>query len=760
MDKPGDEGGQISFRVGDEADLVVSLGPFACELARAEGSPSWRLQALRWRDAAGAWHEARCWRVVARGPAGCQLACQGSTGADAGTLEIGVEERAGAGPGAWIEWAAAGASWVGVDLAAAPDEHYLGFGERFDRLDQRGREVDLQVANGASGGLTYKPIPFFMSTAGFGLHLATDARTLVRLATPDDPGVVSIRSSAASLSLHVIPGRDLQEILSRYTASAGRPAVPPPWVLGPWKSRDWTRETRATVLEDVDEGRRQGLAGTVKLIDAAWQAYYQSLAFDPERFADAEGMIRHVKAQGYRLVLWVAPWMVWSDPPSETYRECAARGFFLRTPGGEPCVHCLGNCPTFAGSCIDFTNAGAVAWWQTQIRRLARMGVDGFKTDFGEQVPEDAVASDGRTGHELHNLYPVLYNRATYDALEQETHGILLARSAWHGSQPCQAVWAGDQSSDFGPATGLPSAIVAGQSAGLSGFPFWGSDIGGYFGTPTDEVFARWAQFGAFSPIMELHGLGCREPWHFSPETLAIYRRFAQIHMDLFPYINTFAHEAARTGLPLLRALALAYPGDAGAWGDIAEHEYLFGDRLLVAPVYFGQDRCRSLYLPPGGWRDLWTGAWHEGGRTHTVPAELDTIPVLARAGAVIPWLDPSPATCLPAEDPAIRQAGPDLRLAIYPGADSTFTLYDGTEIIWRDEEALLTVARGPMARRISASVVGGAAKLASAEVDGIPAGWELTDLNGAPADARVAVPGPGTCRLRWQPLAGLGQMV
>ncbi len=364
-------------------------------------------------------------------------------------------------------------------------------------------------------------------------------------------------------------------------------------------------------------------------------------------------------------------------------------------------MHRLANSPTFVGSCLDFTNPETVAWWQSHIRRLAQMGVDGFKTDFGEQVPEDAVFADGRTGRELHNVYPRLYNQATAEALAQETApdqsgGILLARSAWHGSQRFSAIFAGDQSSDFGPATGLPSVIVAGQNAGLSGFPYWACDIGGYFGTPTDEVFVRWAQFGAFCPIMQIHGTGCREPWRFSATTLATYRRYAQLRMDLLPYIYTLAQQAAETGLPMMRALPLEFPDDPGVWDDVAEREYCFGEQLLVAPVYYGLDRFRYLYLPAGGWRDFWTGEWREGGRVHQVPADLETIPVHARAGAIIPWLDPSADTCVPAEDPATRsgQAGADLRLSLYPGADGSFQLYDGTRFIWREQEAVLLVRR------------------------------------------------------------------
>ncbi len=588
-----------------------------------------------------------------------------------------------------------GAAWTAVNLVSRQDEHYLGFGERFNRIDQRGFEVNIQVINGASGNLAYKPVPFFISSNGFGVFLETDLQVNARLAVPDDPTTASLRCEGDTATLHFYAGTPRQ-VLEQYSAVAGRPAVPPDWAFGPWKSRDWTLENQQTALEDVRVTRQLDLAGSVKLIDAQWETTEHSFLFDQDKYPDAAGFIAELRESGFRLVLWLSPWLVHNEKSKPVFDEAASRGYLIRDVNGDTYVHRLGNSPTFVGSCIDFTNPAAVEWWQENIRKLVRLGVEGFKTDFGEQVPDDAVFADGRTGRQLHNIYPRIYNQVTYDAMQQETDGILLARSAWHGSQGISAIWAGDQTSDFAPATGLESVIKAGQNAGLSGFPWWASDIGGYFGVPTDEVFTRWSQFAAFSPIMQIHGMGNREPWNFSDETLRIYRAYAQLHTDLFPYIRVAADQANRSGLPIMRALALEFPEDQGIWGDSQEHQYMFGDSLLVAPVYYGFTPYRHAWLPAGHyWRELWTGVNHQGGRFVSVDAPQDVIPLFVKAGSIVPLLAESPRT-ITAEQPT-----GDLLLLLNAGADASLTLSDGTVLAWQEDERRLSVNGSPVARNI-----------------------------------------------------------
>lgn len=664
----------------------------------------WELKAIVFREASGKWFSCNHTRLIFQDEQSISLQLSNSeTNTKINLIfefqSTKMDLRINADQETTVEW-------IGIDLNATPQDHFIGLGERFDSLDQAGKRVDLMVVNASSGGRTYKPIPFYMSDAGYGVHVNTHAQIIIDFATALKPNETNIRIADHKAEFTFSFHPTFKQNLMVYAASAGRPDLPPPWIFGPWKSRDWTLENQETAFEDIELIRTHHLAGTVKVIDAAWEAQLNDFMFDPEKFPDAQAFIDRCHALGFKLVIWIAPWMVYSDPPTPVFKFCAEKGFLITKSSGETYIHNLGNSPTFMGSCFDFSNPDAVEWWQQQIKRLVIMGVDGFKTDFGEQVPLDARFSDGRSGVYYHNLFPVIYNHATYQAMTEIKPGTLLARSAWHGSQAYGVIWAGDQTSDFSPANGLPSVIIAGQAAGVSGFPFWTSDIGGYFGTPTEKVFIRWIQFGAFCPIMQIHGLGNREPWNYSDQTFQIYRRFAQLHLDLFPYIYAAAKNASRTGIPIMRALALEYQEDPKIWSTRAQHQYMFGDQIMVAPIYSSDDKYSIVYLPNGTWCDFWNGKKYTGGTEVNVPGSLETIPVFVKAGAIIPMLDPSPDTLLETQYPDFITAGSDLRLQIFPGEDGLCILADGTRFVWMQNEEKLQIINGPFERQISIKVL------------------------------------------------------
>jgi len=266
------------------------------------------------------------------------------------------------------------------------------------------------------------------------------------------------------------------------------------------------------------------------------------------------------------------------------------------------------------------------------------MGVDVFKTDYGEYVPEDAVFDNGRSGRSMHNLYPYLYNEAVYE-VTRDVHGddgLVWGRSAWVGSQRFPVHWGGDPHPSE---SGMAAALRGGLSASLSGIAFWSHDIGGFRGTPSPELYVRWAQFGLLSSHARCHGTTPREPWAFGETATDQFRTYAELRYSLLPYIYTYAEIAARTGLPVVRPLVLAYQDDPAV--QQLDTEYLLGEDLLVVPV-FADSGTRSAYLPAGEWVDYWTGDRHEGEQTVYREVDLETLPLFVRAGSVVPRREPT----------------------------------------------------------------------------------------------------------------------
>jgi len=583
-------------------------------------------------------------------------------------------------------------SQVKISGNCTADEHFYGFGERFNALDQRGNVLEMWTRDvpNAKGTHTYKPIPFFMSSRGYGFHLDSTTRAFFDMAASDSKAF-TVTDINSRLGFCIFYGPKLTDVLEQYTALAGHPPLPPKWVFGPWKSRDEHLNTEA-VFEDVEKMRELDIPLSVQVIDSPWESAYNDFTFNSWQFPDPRKLIDHIHELGSKLVLWLTPFIniesktgemfgkiQGQKPTVDFFPELVQKGYFIKTPQGEPYIQKWWK---GRGCLIDFTNPEAVAWWKDQIRKLARMGVDGIKTDDGEHVPEDAVFHNGKTGAEMHNYYPILYNKATYEALvEVKKETILWARSAYSGAQKYPMHMTGDKDPDFSFENGLPIDIIGVQSAGMSGLTIEGTDIGAYNSPSNKLVFIRWTQFGALLPIMQFHMKDpVTGPWSYDEETVQIYRTYAKLHNSLFPYIYSYAKEANVKGLPIVRALPLLYQDDPEAH----QHpmEYFLGNELLVAPIY-QEINERDIYLPEGEWIDYWTGEIHKGQSIIHYKASLDKMPLFVRRGAIIPRIDETIATLV--EDEEIRNQSicrltDELIIEVFPKGFSKFTLYDDSE--------------------------------------------------------------------------------
>ncbi len=523
--------------------------------------------------------------------------------------------------------------FVHEQLDLGVGETIYGLGERFGPLVKNGQSVDIWNADGGtSSEQAYKNVPFYVSSAGYGLLV-------------NDPGHVSfeVGSEAVERVQFAVPGEVLEyfvfagptaaDVLHRYTALTGRAPVVPAWSYGPWLSTSFTTDyDEATVTSFIEGMAERELPLSVFHFDCFWMREFNWCDFewDPRVFPDPEGMLARLHERGLRVSAWINPYIGQRSP---LFEEASSRGFLVRRGDGSVWQWDLWQ----AGmGLVDFTNPDATAWYQGHLRRLLAQGVDCFKTDFGERIPTEVVWHDGADPGRMHNLYTQLYNRAVHDVLVQERgagEAVLFARSATAGGQTMPVHWGGDNTSTF---ASMAESLRGGLSLAMSGFAHWSHDIGGFEGTPDPAVFKRWTAFGLLSSHSRFHGSDSyRVPWAFDEEAVEVTRRFSHLKMRLMPYLYQLGLDAAETGIPLMRPLVLEFPDDPAV--AYLDRQYMLGPSLLVAPVFSAEGDV-EFYLPAGAWTSLLTGETVEGGRWLRERHGYDSLPLYVRPGAVLPW--------------------------------------------------------------------------------------------------------------------------
>lgn len=527
-----------------------------------------------------------------------------------------------------------------LHLELGTDEEILGFGEQFSRLVKNGQELVLRCedAAGTGTGLAYKPVPVWQSSAGYTGFINTGAVVNADVGH-SRPSVLGLTVDDGAIDLYVIVGESTAQRLTSYTAITGRPVVPPLWAFGYWLGR-CRYSSSAQMLDVARTMRNQQIPLDILHCDPDWLVVDRlncDFIWNHERFGERREFVQALDEQHVRLSLWELPYI---DPASPRFEEAEQRGFLMRRGDGE--LAAITKTPTPDGrmrALIDFTNPDAVAWWQGMHEEFLRDGVAVFKTDFGEALPDDVAPHSGLPANHAHNMYPLYYNGAVWEAIAKvtERNALVWGRSGWAGSQRYPAQWAGDAESTV---AGMQATVRGGLSYALSAPGFWSHDVGGFYGPDlTPELYVRWTQFGAFSPLMRAHGLHPREPWAFGEQALEIARRWIKLRYEFLPYLWQVAHESSENGWPMLRPLALEYPDDPVAPG--LDGQFLLGSDLLVVPVFNdgAEPIERRFYVPEGSWTDILTGETVDGPCFVTWKVPLDRIPLLARRGAVLPRL-------------------------------------------------------------------------------------------------------------------------
>ena len=528
-------------------------------------------------------------------------------------------------------------------LELETDEVVYGLGERFDSLIRNGRTVDFynKDAVGTTSRRSYLNIPFYLSTKGYGLFLNSSAKTDWQIGTTD-LSALQFAVLDSQIDYFVIGGKTPKDIIKGYCTLTGFAKLPPLWSFGLWMSRN--SYVSWEVVDDVAKKVRENdIPCDVLHLDTAWfnRDWNCDLKFSQERFPNPKENIERYKKDGFKISLWQYNFIPPNDD-NENYHEAVKYGYLSKDKDGKPYQlpdSCQGS--WVKDVTIDFSNPDACKWYGDKIKELIRLGAAAIKTDFGEGIAEDAIYQN-IVGKHFHNLYSLVCNRVIFNATKEVSdENIVWTRSGTAGSQRYPLHWGGDSQCTF---EALAGTLRASLSLGLSGIPFFSHDIGGFLGTPTDELYVRWAQLGFFSSHSRCHGVGdnnYREPWRFSKEACDIFRYYDKLRYSLMPYIYEQAEKCTQTGLPMTRALYFEYPEDRNV--RHIDDEYLFGDSLLVAPVLkpLSKTDIREIYLPKGTWFDYFTKEKIEStGMWIRKKVDLKTMPIFVKEGTTLKYCE------------------------------------------------------------------------------------------------------------------------
>ncbi|MGN0205197.1 MAG: alpha-xylosidase [Coprococcus sp.] len=524
-----------------------------------------------------------------------------------------------------------GKAFMRQQLELSVNEHVYGLGERFGAFVKNGQSIDIwNEDGGTSTEQSYKNIPFYLTDKGYGVFVNDPGKVSFEVGT-EQVSKVEFSVPGETLDYFLFNGPSMKEVLERYTDLTGKPSLPAPWTYGLWLSTSFTTNyDEETVMSFIDGMKERGIGLRVFHFDCFWMKdfHWCDFLWDSRVFPDPEGMLARIKAKDLNICVWINPYI---GQESYLFKEGMEKGYFIKRQNGDVWQWDMWQ-PGMA--LVDFTNPEAWKWYQEKLAVLLDMGVDCFKTDFGERIPVNGVYYDGSDPARMHNYYTYLYNKCVYELLEEKRgrgEAVLFARSATVGGQKFPVHWGGDCWSDY---VSMEESLRGGLSLTMSGFGYWSHDIGGFENTSTPDVYKRWAAFGLMSSHSRLHGsTSYRVPWAYDDEAVDVVRYFTAEKAKLMPYLYRNAIETARTGIPMMRSMVLEFTSDLNC--SYLDKQYMFGDSILVAPVF--NDESKAIYyLPEGHWTNYFTGEKKEGGRWYEEYCDYLSIPAYVRENSLI----------------------------------------------------------------------------------------------------------------------------
>jgi len=510
-------------------------------------------------------------------------------------------------------------------------EYIYGLGERFTPFVRNGQSVDMWNEDGGTGSeLSYKNIPFYVSSKGYGVFVNHPEKVSFEVGS-ENVSKTQFSVPGEYLEYFVMGGGSPKAAISNYTLLTGRPPLPPAWSFGLWLTTSFTTSyDEKTVTGFIDGMAQRDLPLHVFHFDCFWmkESQWCDFTWDRDVFPDPKAMLERLKKRGLKICVWINPYIA---QKSRLFDEGMEKGYLVKRPDGR--VWQWDRWQAGMGL-VDFTNPASAEWYKGELKKLIDMGVDCFKTDFGERIPTDVVYYDGSNPVKMHNYYTYLYNKAVFEAIGEirgPREALLFARSATVGGQKFPVHWGGDCSASY---DSMAETLRGGLSLCTSGFGFWSHDISGFERTAPPDIYKRWTAFGLLSSHSRLHGNeSYRVPWLFDEESVDVLRYFTKLKCSLMPYLFASACEASQQGIPVMRAMVLEFPGDPACLQ--LDRQYMLGGSLLVAPI-FNSDGAAQYYLPAGTWTNFLSGEKIEGGCWRNEQHCYMSLPLMVRENSMI----------------------------------------------------------------------------------------------------------------------------